>query len=82
MAPQWAEENIESALKAAFGEQPSVQQLWALTLFAKHVRQRCRNNAAYNNFMNRIFKHARFATVPKVDEKTGERYEGLEIILQ
>jgi len=75
----WQEDKIENALKEAFEAEPNVQQLWALTLYAKHVRQRCRNNAAFNNFMNRIFKHARFQTVTKKDPKTGETYDGLEI---
>ena len=76
---QWQEDKIESALNEAFGPEPSIQQLWALTLFAKHVRMRCRNNTAFNNFMNRIYKHVKFQEVTKINEQTGERYEGLEI---
>ena len=52
----------------AFNLEPSkfdLNQLWALTKFAKHVRLRCRNNSAFNNFMNSLFSPARFAQVAK-----------------
>jgi hypothetical protein len=78
---KWQEDKIESMLKEAVGDKPSKETLWALTLFAKHIRQRARNNAAFNNFMNRIFPHASFRQVPKVDDE-GEPYEGLEITIK
>jgi len=80
MVAKWQEDKIESALKEAVGETPDARTLWALTLFAKHCRKYCRSNAAFNNFMNRIFSgHAKFVEVPKIDEKTGESYKGLDI---
>lgn len=66
-----------------FGQELTAKQLWALTLFAKNVRLRCRNNAAFNNFMGRTFPHATFRQVTKERNNrfTGkpETYPGLEI---
>jgi hypothetical protein len=56
----------------------SPRQLWWLTKFAKHVRLRCRNNAAFNNYMNRSFPHAKFQEVQK-ERKDGTKYMGLQI---
>lgn len=56
----------------------TAKQLWAITLFAKHVRLRARNNAAFNNLMNSAFPEASFRQVPKVDT-FGNKFEGLEI---
>lgn len=53
------------------------KQLWWLTKFAKHVRGRCRSNAAFNNYMNRNFPNARFEEMPK--ERNGRKYIGLKI---
>ena len=78
MAAKWQEDRIESGLKNAFGPEPTQEQLWALVSFAKHCRLRCRSNAALNNFMGRIFSHASFKQVPKIDKDGGE-YQGLEI---
>lgn len=68
-----------------FGENLTARQLWALTLFAKNVRLRCRNNTAFNNFMNATFPHARFRQVQKsrISRITGqpESYPGLEITI-
>lgn len=55
----------------------TLEQLWWLAKFAKHVRGRCRNNSAFNNFMNRNFAPARFSEVPK--EYNGRHYMGLKI---
>lgn len=55
----------------------SVQQLWWLVKFAKHVRGRCRSNTAFNNYMNRNFPHAKFENVLK--EYQGRTYQGLKI---
>ena len=52
-------------------------QAWWLVKFAKHVRGRCRNNAAFNNFMNRNFKHLKFSEIDKVGERGP--YKGLVI---
>lgn len=57
-------------------ENLSAQQLWFLVKFSKHVRGRCRSNAAFNNYMNRNF-NAKFDTVPK--EYNGRTYQGLKI---
>lgn len=78
MAAKWQEDKIESALKEAFGEQLDARALWAISMFAKHTHKYCRSNAAFNNFMNRIFPHAHFRQVMKMD-KEGLEYEGLEI---
>ena len=74
-----------SFLKDSFEEAFQIQiedldlnQLWFLVKFAKHVRQRCRSNAAFNNFMNRNFPHAKFEEVEKFDFH-GNPYRGLKI---
>ena len=64
----------------AFGfpvEELTATQLWWITKFAKHVRMRARNNAAFNNYCNQVFAPSRFKEV----NKTGPRgpYKGLEI---
>lgn len=55
----------------------SGEQLWWLVKFAKHVRGRCRSNAALNNYLNRNFPNALFQEVPK--EYNGKSYIGLQI---
>ena len=67
-----------------FGNELTAKQLWALTLFAKNVRLRCRNNTAFNNFMGRTFPHATFRQVNKTrpsrhNPTITETYPGLEI---
>lgn len=60
----------------------TARQLWWLTKFAKHVRGRCRNNSAFNNYMNRNFSPAKFREVPKTyTDRSGQKkdYMGLEI---
>jgi hypothetical protein len=78
------EKHIKESLDAAFGTNLTAQQLWALTNFAKNVRQRCRNNAAFNNMMNRVFPHAQFRTIEKsrpsrYNPVVMETYPGLQI---
>jgi len=58
----------------------SLRDLWMLVKLCKHVRMRCRNNAAFNNFFNRIFPNATFDQVPKVNAR-GEQYKGLRIMM-
>jgi hypothetical protein len=61
-----------------FGHKPTLEQLWWITKFAKHVRLRCRNNSAFNNFCNQQFgPDAQFRTVQK--EWQGKYYDGLQI---
>jgi hypothetical protein len=54
------------------------RQLWWLVKFAKHVRLRCRNNSAFNNYLNRNFSNATFKEVTK-HKKDGTSYQGLSI---
>jgi len=56
----------------------TLKQLWAITKIAKHVRLRARNNTAFNNYMNKLFPYARFATVQK-QHADGKPYPGLQI---
>ena len=81
MVVKWQEDQIECALKDVIGQDPSPQTLWAISIFAKHCRKYCRTNAAFNNFMNRIFSHARFKQVQKIG-KDGVGYPGLEITIK
>lgn len=56
----------------------STEQLWVLVKFAKHVRLRCRNNTAFNNYMSSTFPYASFTQVSKTS-KSGKSYMGLQI---
>lgn len=69
--------DFKQEMHEAFGEL-TAQQLWVLTKFAKNVRLRCRNNTAFNNFMNRTFPYAQFKQVNKI-KASGETYPGLSI---
>jgi len=70
--------DFKAEFEKEFGTALTLRQLWLLTKFAKNVRLRCRNNKAFNNFMNATFPYARFAQVPKT-KQDGTRYEGLSI---
>ena len=72
------EQRIKEALEAAFGSNLTAQQLWALVKFAKNARLRCRNNAAFNNMMSRVFPHATFRQIQKI-RTDGSTYPGLQI---
>lgn len=71
--------------EAAFGVKLTAQQLWLLVKMCKNVRLRCRNNTAFNNFMNAMFNpHAQFREVMKQKPSwkvpgTTEHYPGLVI---
>ncbi len=83
MATRFEGKDAAAQFEKAFGT-PAVEftaeQLWCLTKFAKHVRLRARNNAAFNNYMNRIFTNATFKQVPK--EYNGRTFEGLQITVK
>jgi hypothetical protein len=53
------------------------QVLW-LIKFAKHVRGRCRSNAALKTYLSRTFPHLVFTEVPK--EWQGRTYQALQIV--
>jgi hypothetical protein len=72
------EQKIKEAIETAFGKNLTAQQLWALTKFAKNARLRCRNNAAFNNMMGRVFPHATFRQITKT-RVDGSTYPGLAI---
>ena len=71
-------EEAKRDFEQEFG-QITVSQAWILTKFAKHVRGRCRNNNAFNNYISKCFPHLKFGTVPRTDKQTGRSYDGLEI---
>jgi hypothetical protein len=78
--------DFKQLMREQFGEL-NATQLWALVKFAKNVRLRCRNNSAFNNFMNQTFgDYASFRTVTKTRKnwKTGldETYPGLQITVK
>ena len=65
-------------IRAILPENMTSQQMWTLVKLLKHARGRCRNNAAFNNYMTRMFgDEFEFAEVPK--EWQGKRYKGLRI---
>ena len=76
-------QELKTTIESEFGTSLTARQLWVLTKFAKHVRLRCRNNAAFNNCMNQVFPYARFKQVTKfrASRITGaqETYPGLSI---
>ena len=72
------EEQVKQEIETNFGANLTPKQLWALVKFAKHVRLRCRNNNAFNNFANRVFPYAKFEQVNKT-RKDGTSYPGLRI---
>ncbi len=77
--------DFKALISENFGEL-NARQLWALVRLAKNVRLRCRNNTAFNNFMNVTFPYATFKTVNKTRTswKTGlpETYPGLQITVK
>lgn len=62
-----------------FGEL-SLEKLWLLVKFSKNIRLRCRNNTAFNNFMNATFPYASFRQIEK-QRPDGTTYPGLKIIV-
>jgi hypothetical protein len=76
--------NFKQLMAENFGENLTAQQLWALVKFAKNVRLRCRNNTAFNNFMNATFPNATFRQITKQRPSRTvagamESYPGLQI---
>lgn len=59
---------------------PTLRHVWALVKLSKHVRGRCRNNAAFNKYFKELFKgEYDFQAVPKVGAN-GREYMGLVIV--
>ena len=59
-------QEVGGEFQESFGREISTineRQMWWLLKFAKHVRGRCRSNAALMNYLNRNFKHLRFEEV-------------------
>ena len=79
--------DLKAEFEKEFGTSLTVRQLWVLVKLAKWVRLRCRNNSAFNNFMNAMFSpHARFCTVNKqrpsrYNSSVMETYPGLQIFV-
>lgn len=78
---QFDGKQVAEEFEEAFGfpiTQLKIRQLWWLVKAIKHCRQRCRNNAALNNWLNRNFEQARFVQIQKQRED-GSTYPGLRI---
>lgn len=58
-------EQYRAEFEELFGKQLTTRQLWLLVKMCKNVRLRCRNNTAFNNFMNQLFPYALFRQVTK-----------------
>ena len=72
---------VAKEFEDAFGQSMTnltVRQMWWLVKLIKHCRQRCRNNAALNNYLNRNFEHLKFQQVTK-ERQDGSTYPGLQI---
>jgi hypothetical protein len=52
-------------------------QMMCLVKFAKHIRGRCRNNAALRLYLERNFKHLKFEMVMRTWQ--GKEYEAMQI---
>jgi hypothetical protein len=78
--------DLRKEIETQFGTTLTARQLWALVKLAKHVRLRCRNNAAFNNCMNALFNpHATFRQIQKIRTSgpyAGQSYPGLSIDVQ
>lgn len=83
--------SLKAEIEKEFGMELNARQLWALVKFGKHVRLRCRNNAAFNNFMSAMFPHATFRQVTKTHPEgtyrrgvnvSGQSYPGLQITVK
>lgn len=65
-----------------FGNKITDRQLWFITKIAKGARLYCKNNTAFNNFMNEIFADvAKFEQVTK-KKPDGQEYRGLKIMMK
>jgi hypothetical protein len=77
--------DLKKEIEEQLGTSLTTRQLWAIVKLSKHVRLRCRNNAAFNNCMNQLFPYARFQQVTKTRKNrfTGldETYPGLSIVV-
>lgn len=75
---------VKTGFELAFDqniETLTLDQLWWLVRFAKHIRGNCKNNKLFNEYMNRNFPNANFREVDKVDGDLFP-YKGLEIRLK
>jgi hypothetical protein len=57
----------------------TIHDVWTLVKFGKHIRRSCRNNAALNPYLSRMFPGFRFEAIPKV-APSGKAYMGLRIV--
>jgi hypothetical protein len=84
--PATMKEEFDKFYSNEGGNKLNSKQLWLLVKFAKYVRLRARNNAAFNNLCNQVFPYAKFTTVTKrrVNKITGkeESYPGLSIMVE
>lgn len=69
---------VEAEFKAAFGASPTAVQMRCLLKFAKHVRGRCRSNAALKNYLVRNFCGLSFGE-KQVIGQFGKSYTALTI---
>lgn len=70
---------LREEFKELFKDGMTPRQVWWVVKMMKSARLYCRNNVAFNNFMNSIFGGvAEFRQVLKRDEQ-GREYTGLEI---
>jgi len=75
-------ENVSREFEAQFKipfKDMSVGQLWWIIKIAKHVRGRCRSNAALHNYLARTFTMFKFSACP-AKTRDGRDYEKLIIM--
>lgn len=72
-------EKLRKEFKELFKDGMTPRQIWFIVKMMKSARLYCRNNVAFNNFANTVFRDvAEFRQVSKQDAQ-GKGYTGLEI---
>ena len=72
--------NLRSEFEECFGPMKDMteRQMWFLIKFAKHVRGRCRNNAALRNYLKSEFPVFSFSVVFARNDN-GEEYKTMKV---
>lgn len=72
--------DLDSEVHGGFLSDLTLEQVKVLVKLAKHVRGRCRNNSAFNNYFNQMFPKFRFEQVEVVLGSAFGGYKKLVIV--
>jgi hypothetical protein len=75
------EKYVKDLFDKAFKEELTPSQIIAICKLCKRVRRYARNNAAFNNLMNRMITYATFRDVT-MTKRNGEKYPGLQVTMK